>query len=81
MGVVHDEPVTGELRSGHSYSMHPLPALALPTIRKRPLPIAMDLSIGSIGPNSLSATSQPMIVTGRSLAISTGLIRRPRSTS
>ena len=52
-----------------------------PTTRKWILPIAIVLSIGSIWPNSLSATSQPMIVTGRLLAISTGLISRPRSTS
>ena len=52
-----------------------------PTTRKCTLPIEIVLSIGSIGPNSLSATSQPMIVTGRSAAISTGLISRPRSTS
>ncbi len=55
--------------------------LCTPTTRKWELPIEMVLSIGSIWPNSLSATSQPMIASGRLLAISTGLISRPRSTS
>ena len=50
-----------------------------PITRKCRLPILIDFSSGSTGPNNLSATSHPRTTTGRFASISAGLISRPRS--
>ena len=55
--------------------------LLTPTMRWCSGPIFTIFSSGSTGPNSLSATSHPITVTGLLASISAGLISRPRSTS
>ena len=58
------------------------PFLALtPTMRNGTPATLMNLSSGSSGPNSRSATCQPTSATGRLRCTSTGLIIRPRSAS